>query len=203
MFCPKCGKRQVENAKYCFSCGTRIVLPRQDERVVSVQTVSQKEKTNTYDHYSVEEYDPYDLVDDRPIRESRKRAKKKPPKQRVYILVAVVFLLMCVVFYNILKMQQARTKEVGTRYAGTSYPGIDYLEYSSSGTSASGSSNSRYSSSGTSDSGTSKATCKMCGKSWKAGDSGGNYMSIALRNMCNDCYKNYKQMEALKEALGY
>ncbi|MBQ9044471.1 MAG: hypothetical protein IJ112_00820 [Oscillospiraceae bacterium] len=36
------------------------------------------------------------------------------------------------------------------------------------------------------------ATCKSCGRSFPAGDSGGNYMSIARTGMCKNCYNNYQ-----------
>ena len=38
-------------------------------------------------------------------------------------------------------------------------------------------------------------TCRVCGRSWHAGDSGGNYMSIARTHMCVNCYNNYKYAE--------
>lgn len=41
-----------------------------------------------------------------------------------------------------------------------------------------------------------KATCGSCGRSYKVGDSGGNYMSIAKTHMCKKCYNNYKTMRA-------
>lgn len=31
MFCPTCGKKQPENANYCFSCGRKIDIPIQDD----------------------------------------------------------------------------------------------------------------------------------------------------------------------------
>ena len=37
----------------------------------------------------------------------------------------------------------------------------------------------------------SKNTCQVCGRSWSAGDSGGNYMSIARTHMCVNCYNNF------------
>lgn len=42
-------------------------------------------------------------------------------------------------------------------------------------------------------------TCKSCGRSFPAGDSGGNYMSIARTGMCKNCYNNYQWG---KKALG-
>jgi len=43
MFCPICGKKQPENAKYCFSCGRKIDIPIQEddclpENIVSAST---------------------------------------------------------------------------------------------------------------------------------------------------------------------
>ena len=35
-------------------------------------------------------------------------------------------------------------------------------------------------------------TCGVCGRSWPAGDSGGNFMSIARTHMCVNCYNNYQ-----------
>ena len=43
------------------------------------------------------------------------------------------------------------------------------------------------------------ATCGACGRTYEAGDSGGNYMSIARTHMCKNCSRNYKSMQ---EALG-
>ena len=42
-------------------------------------------------------------------------------------------------------------------------------------------------------------TCSMCGKTYKAGDSGGNYMSIAYSGMCKKCHNNY---DYARKALG-
>lgn len=38
-------------------------------------------------------------------------------------------------------------------------------------------------------------TCESCGRSWEAGDSGGNFMSIANTGMCVNCYENFKWAE--------
>lgn len=38
-------------------------------------------------------------------------------------------------------------------------------------------------------------TCKSCGRSWQAGDSGGNFMNIAKTGMCNNCENNYHSLE--------
>jgi len=35
-------------------------------------------------------------------------------------------------------------------------------------------------------------TCKSCGRSYEAGDSGGNFMNIARTGMCKNCYDNFK-----------
>ena len=43
------------------------------------------------------------------------------------------------------------------------------------------------------------ATCRSYGRSFKAGDSGGNFMNIARTNMCKNCYNNYKWAQ---DALG-
>ena len=43
------------------------------------------------------------------------------------------------------------------------------------------------------------ATCRSCGRSFKAGDSGGNFVNIARTNMCKNCYNNYKWAQ---DALG-
>lgn len=49
-------------------------------------------------------------------------------------------------------------------------------------------------------SGSSKtATCGSCGRTFEAGDSGGNYMSIARTHMCKNCYSNFQWAQ---EALG-
>lgn len=42
-------------------------------------------------------------------------------------------------------------------------------------------------------------TCKVCDRSWSAGDSGGNYRNIARTGMCNNCESNYHWAE---DALG-
>ncbi len=41
--------------------------------------------------------------------------------------------------------------------------------------------------------------CGACGRTYEAGDNGGNYMSIARTHMCKNCARNYKSMQ---EALG-
>ena len=38
-------------------------------------------------------------------------------------------------------------------------------------------------------------TCKSCGRKFAAGDEGGNYMSVARRGMCKNCYNNYDSMK--------
>lgn len=42
-------------------------------------------------------------------------------------------------------------------------------------------------------------TCKSCGRTYEAGDSGGNFMSIARTGMCKNCYNNFKWAQ---DALG-
>lgn len=39
-------------------------------------------------------------------------------------------------------------------------------------------------------------TCGYCKRTYEAGDSGGNYMSIARTNLCKNCYNNYKWGQA-------
>lgn len=34
--------------------------------------------------------------------------------------------------------------------------------------------------------------CRSCGRTFKAGDSAGNYKNIARTGMCNNCYNNFK-----------
>ena len=41
--------------------------------------------------------------------------------------------------------------------------------------------------------------CGSCGRSYSAGDIGGNYMSIARTGMCKNCYNNFKWAQ---DALG-
>lgn len=36
------------------------------------------------------------------------------------------------------------------------------------------------------------ATCQVCGRSFEAGDSDGNFKNIARTHMCNNCYANYQ-----------
>lgn len=43
------------------------------------------------------------------------------------------------------------------------------------------------------------ATCGSCGRTFEAGDSEGNYMSIARTHMCKNCYNNFQWAQ---EALG-
>ena len=38
-------------------------------------------------------------------------------------------------------------------------------------------------------------TCGSCGRSWGAGDSGGNYRNIAKTGMCNICEENYQDLK--------
>ena len=47
--------------------------------------------------------------------------------------------------------------------------------------------------------GGSRNTCKVCGRSWPAGDSGGNYMSIARSGMCVSCHNNYDYSQSMLE----
>ena len=42
-------------------------------------------------------------------------------------------------------------------------------------------------------------TCGSCGRTYEAGDSAGNFKSIAKSGMCNRCLKNYYVMS---EAVG-
>ena len=52
---------------------------------------------------------------------------------------------------------------------------------------------------GSSSSHHSTITCKSCGRTYEAGDSGGNYMNIARTGMCKNCYNNFKWAQ---DALG-
>ena len=40
------------------------------------------------------------------------------------------------------------------------------------------------------------ATCKSCGRTYEAGDSGGNFMNIARTGMCKRCYNNFQWGQA-------
>ena len=42
--------------------------------------------------------------------------------------------------------------------------------------------------------GSNSNTCKSCHRTYEAGDSAGNYKSIAKSGMCNKCLKNYYTM---------
>ena len=53
----------------------------------------------------------------------------------------------------------------------------------------------------TSSSSSSKATCGSCGRSYSAGDSGGNYRSIAWTGMCKNCYNNFKWAQSALDGL--
>lgn len=44
---------------------------------------------------------------------------------------------------------------------------------------------------------TSTATCQVCGRSWSAGDSGGNFRSISRTHMCVNCYNNYQYSQKM------
>lgn len=37
--------------------------------------------------------------------------------------------------------------------------------------------------------------CSSCGRTWSAGDIGGNYINIARTGMCNNCENNYHDMK--------
>ena len=39
---------------------------------------------------------------------------------------------------------------------------------------------------------TSTNICKSCGRSFPAGDDGGNFMNIAKTGMCKNCYNNFQ-----------
>ena len=41
----------------------------------------------------------------------------------------------------------------------------------------------------------SRNTCRSCGRSWSAGDSGKNFMNIARTGMCNNCEDNFHSLE--------
>ena len=43
------------------------------------------------------------------------------------------------------------------------------------------------------------ATCQVCGTSYYAGDSGGNYMNIAWSNMCNSCEAKAEAYQEIKD----
>lgn len=36
------------------------------------------------------------------------------------------------------------------------------------------------------------AQCSSCGRTYQAGDNGGNFMNIAKTSMCKNCYNNFK-----------
>lgn len=55
---------------------------------------------------------------------------------------------------------------------------------------------------GSNDSSNGTATCGSCGRSYKAGDSGGNFMNIARTHMCKNCYHNFKWSQSVLDSLG-
>lgn len=46
-----------------------------------------------------------------------------------------------------------------------------------------------------------KARCSSCGRSYSAGDAGGNYRSITWTGMCKNCYNNFKWAKNAIEGL--
>ena len=44
-------------------------------------------------------------------------------------------------------------------------------------------------------SGSASSVCKVCGRSFEAGDSAGNFRNIARTGFCKNCYNNYKSVE--------
>lgn len=48
---------------------------------------------------------------------------------------------------------------------------------------------------------TATATCGSCGRSFSAGDIGGNYRSISRTGMCKNCCSNFKWAQSAIEGL--
>lgn len=199
MYCSRCGRKQVDDAKFCFSCGAKIYIPEQK----SVTPVHKEEKAMESIQYNAEN-DPYDIdlfdIDDEMPTEKptvKKRRKVNSVSRIEYIIGIIVTIVAVVIVVTIVGLSMAISNRPNDseRYVSSSTS-----DYADTGGSTKSSGRSSYS---TKSSDSSTNTCSMCGRSWKAGDSGGNYMSITLRNMCVSCYRNYQDMQKLKEALGY
>lgn len=199
MYCPKCGKKLVEDAKFCYVCGAEIVIPEPDEdNNTPVNDMPQRKQHD--------ETDPFDMWDEAVRERTIKKGNKKKREEKggcgTAILVTIITVaVFCIITY------------LGNKYiiSGSGSYNSSISSYSGDGNnSIYGSSSYSISSYGSSGSKSSESkrpsnravTCSMCGKSWEPSDSSGNYMKIVMSSMCKSCYNNYKQMEVYRDALG-
>lgn len=222
MYCPTCGKKQPENAKYCCSCGRKIEIPIQDDDSLSENTKSTSTDKNSIEDVLIEEQEEQEELPALQISEEEDRTERKYGEEIKCPHCGLWQRRDRVICYKC-------GKPLNNSHALLHSPEV--LGGKTNNGKLSGGSTSTKSSSRneneeiqkgknarigcgfiififllivvlytiTSSGGqftSSKATCKMCGRSWNSGDSGGNYMSIALSGMCKNCKSNYKWSQA-------
>lgn len=152
MYCPMCGKKQVDDASFCFSCGTKIVLPIQDDESSfddEQQSIYRRDVNNSDIHNNNGEMDLFSVRENQEDVQNESDILNTTNKtNRAGYGCLIVIIILTALVLLIISNKGGYTSD--------------------------------------------SATCKMCGRSWKAGDTGGNYMSIALSGMCKNCETNYK-----------
>lgn len=91
MFCPKCGKEQFENAKFCHVCGASLSLEAEPARVPVPEPAPYRPSTVSdpaSESYGAVRMPAAPEADSVPVRAEKKRSKKKP------ILIAAAALLL-------------------------------------------------------------------------------------------------------------
>ncbi len=245
MFCPTCGKKQPENAYYCYSCGRKIEIPIQDDDSLSENIESTStDKINIEDvmieAQEEQEEPPVLQMTEEENREERRIGEEvKCPHCGLWQRRDRVICFKCAKPLNIShslthnpevlgeqtnngKPSEDRTSasvyinNIGNNERDIETHSNESLNIEKSNSRDEKIQNSKNTKIGcgfilfifilivvlytiTTSGGqftSSKATCKMCGRSWNSGDSGGNYMSIALSGMCKSCKSNYKWSQA-------
>ena len=206
MYCPNCGKKQGENAKFCYSCGTKIIIPKQDDdtepSASPMPSISSENSAQTKPIQPIKDTVPQkteirndkafeatkgnsDSIEDRINQfKAREGEESRSRSERATSHIE----------YNNDTEQQKNKEDGKALKIGCLFVIIIITLFLAMGCVAS--------MGGGGSTSSSKATCSVCGRSWGPGDSSGNYMKIVMSSMCKSCYNNYKQMEVYRDAMG-
>jgi len=190
MYCPNCGKKQGENAKFCYSCGTKIIIPKQDDddnepSASPMPSISSENSAQTKPIQPIKDTVPQktEIRNDKAFEATKGKAdsiedrinqfKAREEEERRSISERATSHIE----YNN-DTEQKKNEEDGKAFKiGCLFVIIIITLFLAMGCIAS--------MGGGGSTSSSKATCSVCGR----------YTTVGYSGMCDSCYRNYKQMQ--------
>lgn len=182
MYCPNCGKKQGENAKFCYSCGIKIIIPKDDDNEPSVSpsvspmpSISSENSAQTKPIQPIKDTVPQktEIRNDKAFEATKgnekykdgiedriNKFKEREEEERRSIRAPEIP-------SNPVDNNNSKGGCLVAIIIGLIAIFIIIIAMGSGGSSSS------------------KATCSVCGR----------YTTVGYSGMCDSCYRNYKQMQ--------